>query len=186
MHHILYVLLLMLMVAPAGLHGQHIAWSDMQLTWADFRGTPVPGSRHHAESHCVMEAQSEMENGNMVFEVVCYFIPERSWSRNTNSTDLLQHEQLHFDLAEVYTRELRKRLSRLQGSNRQIAQEFRQLFNQLNDELARAQQRYDQETRHGMYQQAQVRWENYVRQRLWELDNYRETRVETMNRQSFE
>ena len=81
-----------------------------------------------------------------------------------SEADLLRHEQLHFDLAELTAAKIRRRLSELKGPcalpDRDAVVE--KIVVELTDEFGKEQTRYDAETAHGTKPQVQQQWEKRV------------------------
>lgn len=87
-----------------------ILWSkNRKLTWEDFKGIP-----DRTDSLIVAGTTSTIKfeystTKNMItnYKLESIFIKSKSWSV-TNSVQLLAHEQLHFDITELYARKIRK------------------------------------------------------------------------------
>ncbi len=98
-------------------HEKEIEWTaNRKLTWEDFKGNPktFTNSNTAAETYCGFGFQTNrvtMFKNAKIFTLNS-FNTNLSWIRpdQKNSADLLEHEQGHFDLCEVYTRQLRKKL----------------------------------------------------------------------------
>ena len=70
---------------------------------------------------------------------------------------MLSHEQLHFDISELFARRLRTRLRETRFSGR-VKAEVRKIFEQVNRELSGFQDRYDRETDFSRNPEAQQAW----------------------------
>lgn len=46
------------------------------------------------------------------FIIVAQFIPKKSWTKSKNRLILLEHEQLHFDIAEIVCKKVKKEIIR--------------------------------------------------------------------------
>jgi hypothetical protein len=87
-----------------------ILWSSKRkLVWDDFRGIPDT-----SRTISIASTSSKIEitenfilNGIPKYEVQCYFIRSESWTK-VNDESTLSHEQLHFDIDELFTRKIRK------------------------------------------------------------------------------
>ena len=152
---------------------QRIAWSEQRdITWKDFRGKAPAASRYEAQAYCEIDGSVEAKPDDVHYTVNCYFLPKESWTKTHNNDYILHHEQLHFDLAEVYARRLRKALSETAVTARNATTAFRKLFKKYNDQLAAEQDRYDRETDHSIDREAQARWDTLVPQWLEETKGY--------------
>lgn len=81
------------------------------LTWNDFQGPPLkfaPGLR--ALTDIGLTPSLECRQGVWDVRVEANFHPAGSWvePRHKGSVELLQHEQGHFDITELYARKMRK------------------------------------------------------------------------------
>jgi len=147
------------------------------LAWSDFTGEVPTDIEHEAVTHSqVHSGNGYPESGVVEYMVSCYFIPERSWVRekSADDLDLLEHEQLHFDIAEYSARLFRQKL---QKSKVTIAEcnanltALRDSVSALNKEM---QANYDLETDHGIDKEAQAEWSASVNSLLEELKDYTE------------
>ena len=82
---------------------------------------------------------------------------------------------MHFNLTEIYTREIRKLLLPLQNtqepSNQGICND---IFEMIFSKFSRIQADYDQETNHSLDIKAQIRWNKIVMEKLTSLNAYEE------------
>ncbi|MFM7727790.1 MAG: hypothetical protein ACKO7B_13880, partial [Flavobacteriales bacterium] len=97
--------------------GDTIPWShDYRLEWTDFKGKYDGMSPFSAQSNCVYTLRTKpvFENDTMYLDedIGPCFTRKASWVREDALQDtLLMHEQLHFDLCELYARRFRQKLS---------------------------------------------------------------------------
>jgi hypothetical protein len=84
-----------------------------------------------------------------------------------NRLDLLEHEQAHFDLCEVYARRLRKRV---EDSNYKL--DIDNAIFEVFEAFKKRQKLYDQETNHSRNKEKQAEWLKIIANELSELDNY--------------
>lgn len=95
------------------------------------------------------------------------FIGKSAW--------VLNHEQIHFDIGEYYTRKLRKELDillRNEAEDEQILVKILDLYNRTFEECMKMQTKYDEETNHGKINKKQEEWNLFVKQKLKESDSY--------------
>lgn len=150
---------------------QPIEWGTRTLTWDDFQGKPNMKG-HKAETYAELSASYTADEDSLYFEVRCYFHPDRSWTREPDDDYLLNHEQRHFDLTEVYARRLRKTLTESRITVKNYKQVFSEAFKDMNRELYHMQQLYDKETRHSIYKDAQAKWDELIDKELALLEAY--------------
>ncbi|CAI2767896.1 hypothetical protein [Flavobacterium collinsii] len=87
-----------------------ILWSkSKKLVWEDFKGIPdTVGSIMLAETTSTIKFEYNVTNNVLTsYKIESIFIKSRSWTI-TNDMQLLAHEQLHFDITELYARKIRK------------------------------------------------------------------------------
>jgi hypothetical protein len=190
------LLALVCAVPASGLAQEPIAWSaERRLTKADFQGR-VPATASSASMSAIsIDAEWECEGGALVSSVRAAFDPEKSWWRNaqggvwggvagrTSSSEaqqgarrnsmqrdmqLLEHEQLHFDLAELTSRKIAARFADFKTACAEggDTDPIHAMVVQADRELQEEQQRYDRETGHGTNVRAQDQWKIKIRKAL--------------------
>lgn len=149
-----------------------VTWSvNRRLSWEDFRGKPDESNPHHALTAANLAVNANCKNQGFTYEVNCVFLPGESWTKNKKSEQLLEHEQLHFDLTEVHARLLRRDLQRLNCAN---------LKEKLNGTVSSAfsrwkaeQDRFDTTSKHGLNAKVEQVWAANVAKRLQALEAYK-------------
>lgn len=156
-----------------------IVWrDDLRLTWNQFKAAPKTDRAAAAltASGITFEfSTSESDERIVSFKakVVAHFYPNKSWYiKEQSDAHILAHEQLHFDLTELYARKFRKQISNLKVSN-SLKNELRSLHETINKELAITQNTYDRETDHSINKELQAKWDKYVKQELLKLSAYK-------------
>ena len=113
---------------------------------------------------------------NVTAEVTNYFDPSKSWIKPNATNEILKHEQLHFDITEIYARELRKRIKALQNTfpdKDVVDMQIKAAFKQYARMMEREQTRYDNETNHSIIVDMQKKWSDSVAIRLINLKDYK-------------
>ncbi|WP_343634741.1 DUF922 domain-containing protein [Fluviicola sp.] len=156
-----------------------IFWDPkIKLTWDDFQGKPDEKSKYKASTYTIIDSKVNTRCDSIVdYDFVCSFGKKESWKKIT-TTNLLKHEQLHFDIAELATRKLRKefldyKFTSLDSINPMINRIFEKAVltrRTLNNQ-------YDKETNHGLVSEKQKLWEIKIAKELTELERYSKTRV---------
>jgi predicted secreted Zn-dependent protease len=113
-----------------------------------------------------------VDDSKIEHQVRCFFIKSKSWKKEGVSETLLQHEQLHFDIAELFARKLRKDLSRKTSINDNNEIYFKGIYKNVINECIAMQLQYDRETNHSRNRQFQVLWEGAIQEKLQQLSNY--------------
>jgi hypothetical protein len=156
-----------------------------QVTWADFQDSTVPLGPEVAKIAIVMhiepfDIEVEHRGGDSWVarardpQVVSYMDPSQSGVRPAGNTDyVLAHEQLHFDIAELYARRIRKALgeAELEGDDPvrvrfAFENRLREIRTELLTELDATQERYDRESGHGKAKRMQKSWNKKIEAEL--------------------
>ncbi|WP_162549952.1 DUF922 domain-containing protein [Hymenobacter nivis] len=152
---------------PAG-----IAWAtNRPLTWADFQGRPKFGEPEAALTSADLLSDAKCVDFVFSATVTPTFDPITSWVRDAKAASpaLLRHEQLHFDLAEVYARHLRQKLKTATLDCQKLQPAFGRLTQAVYDQWSDEENRYDIDTNHGLNAAKQAVWEKKVQQQLAEM-----------------
>lgn len=152
-----------------------VPWSaGRPLTVTDFQGRPGPAEPHAALTSARIDASGACRDNVFTADVRAVFDPATSWVREpaTLSAALLRHEQLHFDIAEVYARRLRLKFASARPNCVQLQGAFNRISQSLYAEWEREETRYDQETSHGLNAVQQAFWERQTAVRLQQLAEY--------------
>lgn len=162
-------------------HEKQIEWSkDRKLTWNDFKGKPINRLDFiaGAESNCGFGFQSNVVRliGKVKMKVVNTFDCNLSWvlPENKKSIELLEHEQLHFDLSQIYARQLRKKLDDSKLNLFNFMKESNKIFDDIFILFKERQTLYDSETNHGINNAVQKNWKKNIEKELNELETYSE------------
>ena len=159
---------------PAPAKSAPIVWSAARpLTVADFQNRPNPSERLAALTSTNIKAGAACRDFVFSGTVEATFEPSASWVRSpaTMPAALLRHEQMHFDLTEVHARRLRQKLVAFQAraNCEKLQPAFDNVTKPLYVEWDRDQNRYDQETNHGLNAVRQAEWERQTQLRLEQL-----------------
>lgn len=161
--HIKLGILLLLVHVIWGYGQEQIPWNpDLKLTWANFKGTVPHGAEAAATtaSGISYDFSTYYEGREMKvkFNVYTYFYPTRSWYRPKVCNEVtLKHEQLHFDITELYARKLKTRLRNTKFGT-DIKQEVRKIYKATLRQLNDFQNKYDAETNYSRNLPVQERW----------------------------
>ncbi len=103
------------------------------------------------------------------------FIPifdkKKSWVA-FKSKNLLKHEQLHFDITELYARKLRKYFAEEANYNITDSLLCQDIIYSFIDDLLDFQNLYDEETKHGIITVKQDEWNKKIKDLLEEYKEY--------------
>jgi predicted secreted Zn-dependent protease len=153
-----------------------LEWNEFyKLGWEDFQGKPGEGSAGDAGTAVRIKASPYRVNKKIKYDVYAYFNRAKSWS-NERSDALLSHEQIHFDIAEVYARKIRKKISELEKRNVNDIKVYNAEITKLLEESNEVDQLYDIETLHGVLTRKQEIWKKNIEEELKSLERYKKTK----------
>jgi hypothetical protein len=156
-----------------------IAWSAARrLRWSDFASSaPKAGDEGALTAYSIFYGV-RCAGETFEFRAVAGFLPHDSWVRpdvvgdRATSERTLRHEQTHFDLTEVFARRLRQAFSGLYEPCRRANTDLDALASQYLRAERTEQQRYDEETHHGLVAAKQTTWDRKTAADLASLGKY--------------
>jgi len=161
----------------------YISWDDgYQLKWTDFQGN-TEGNFILAAStsykidllpESVLVDENDQIQGYEKLTVVANFYKNTSW-HTTNSQYILKHERLHFDIAELFARKIRKRFSELKKGKQASFAVYQDAFTLFWKECRKMQKQYDLETNHGRKLEVNEIWQTRILKELESLVAFKAT-----------
>ena len=155
-----------------------IVWSKTRkLTWNDFQGNISHDKTHEginvykeneedaARSRVAIALYFQCQGSKANHTIRAEFEKNNSWYYAKHKTEaVLSHEQLHFDITELYARKLRTKLSALSNPCDKAA--VGKVYQANEDAFGKFSDQYDIETSHGVNKQKQSEWEIRVQNLL--------------------
>ena len=158
--------------------GQLVPWrADYLLSWDDFQG-PCPHNNYAAETRWDYRYNSHYgPNGTITVTVTCSFDKQKSWKdpKANLTAQLLLHEQLHFYVAEIFARKMRRDFKNYCATHRQspnTGKDLEQIYQKLKTESDNYQSDYDNATNHGIKIDIQEEWRKKIIAGLRELSEF--------------
>lgn len=137
-----------------------ILWqAERPLTWADFEAAPdYENNFVKALTASSIRYSYGCQEGEIVFHIEAIFKKDQSWVKEEARTGYhLGHEQLHFDITELYARKLRKALKEENfPCHRMYA--FEQTIKEYLRNWRTEQLKYDRETFFSVRKEEQSHW----------------------------
>lgn len=155
--------------------GQEIVWTeDRSLNWGNFKAAnAAQRSQTAAYSYCGIAyhvKRSSDPNGRIEIVVKSTFDEDKSWKKTNNlGPYLLKHEQVHFDIAEVFARILRRQIKEKIKKSSDYDRIFKTLYQTVYDDYRRFQEQYDRETNHSINKEQQAFYNQLVAKLLYDL-----------------
>ena len=150
-----------------------VIWSDThKLQESDFKGKVPKNTKWAANTSYILYVEGSVGKSKLpVYIIEARFNRYLSWLKvNTNS--VLIHEQLHFDIAELFARKMRKKYHELQVKQERNIKKYNSSFVTLNEECYQMQRDYDRETKHGVNATFQKQWQVAIQNKLKALQEY--------------
>jgi hypothetical protein len=171
----LFSLITLLTIAASFQNNDNIiVWSKAKkLTWNDFQGKISKDKTYEiinvykereedaARSRVAIALYYECEGNKANHIVKAEFEKNNSWySPQYKTEEVLSHEQLHFDITELYARRLRTKLEMLKNPCDKPA--VGTLYQANEKEFVEFTKQYDIETSHGVNKQKQSEWDTKI------------------------
>ena len=180
------IIILFLIIPTSLIFGQNISkdsiieWKkDNNLSWSEFLGKPNDNIIADAlTSYKIEVLPSDVvldENDNILnyqnLTVKANFYKYHSWYiENTNQ--LLEHEQLHFDIAELFARKMRMEFEKLKNDNESNFNIYVDCYNRLWKDCREMQRDYDFDTNHGRENEINLKWIDKINNELSKLNEF--------------
>jgi hypothetical protein len=150
-----------------------LAWNEFyKLKWTDFAGKPTENAAGDAGTVVQIKAKPFVVKDKIEYDIQTFFDREKSWKR-AETAELLAHEQLHFDLAELYARKIRQKVAELQAAGVKELKTYNLEVQKILSESNETDMNYDIETLHGVMEKKQAAWAASVKKELAELEKFK-------------
>lgn len=150
-----------------------IVWSKKRkLTWDDFKGVKNDTVFINlAESYTEIRMIPYLNKFNTYSYIVLAFFHKNKSFTNTNSSDnILCHEQLHFDITELFARKIRQEIQIQESKSSYV--NYSSIYKKIHKNYRMFQKLYDAETVHSTNFEMQQKWKNDIVHKLEKLKNY--------------
>lgn len=172
------VLLVFVLISNV-LWGQRIEWKeDKKLVWSNFKSkvNNQRGKDIVAYTHCGWVSsvlKSTHPKGDAKVSIETIFNEDKSWKDDKRINDyVLNHEQKHFDIAEIYARKIRKEIIAKIKTTSDYDKYFQAIYNRTVKDYKNFQALYDGVTEHGMNREKQLEYDVIISDELEQLKNY--------------
>ena len=152
---------------------KNLFWNDQFIEWQkgrklgfeDFRGKVQFDTSKAAESLCLTNCKWKQIEDTVILSFNAVFDRDSSWIRIKDS-DILKHEQLHFDIAELSIRYLYKDCLNFCFSKNGVKGQIDSIFSLSYSKLDILQDQYDEATSPGVNDTEQLKWTNFIKEEL--------------------
>ncbi len=155
--------------------GPVIEWrSDSRLKYSDFKaedkGSPgfAIATTSSAFGYSITDTDGDI-SGSIYVRFYC---EESWWNPNFRLDEVLDHEQLHFDICELFGRKLYKEVLTLRSMGSLNKKAMHRLHRKLEKQYGNYQDLYDKQTDHSTNGDAQRKWNKKIKDELEALSAY--------------
>ncbi|MFI5150003.1 MAG: hypothetical protein ACHQRM_09745 [Bacteroidia bacterium] len=165
-----------------GNEANFLFWNpDMHLKWRDFQGH-VKNEDDAAASASYLgflhTIKKSAHPDSVIIDTRSYFNKYKSWVKVPFvSPALLAHEQVHFDLAELYARKFRKALLAMKFTNRNLSPLLDSTYVHYLESSDSLHILYDIQTNHGLDKLIQETWAEYAKGNLEQMNLYKHSSI---------
>jgi hypothetical protein len=150
-----------------------LEWNEYRpLTWDDFLGKRAEDAAGDAGTVVQIKAKPYMVKDQVRYEVAAIFVKNKSWT-DAQTKELLAHEQLHFDIAEVYARKIRQLVAEFSDAGEEDVKDYNRAIQKILHESNEVDIQYDLETLHGAMVNKQAEWTKTIRNELKSLAQFK-------------
>lgn len=156
-----------------------IEWrSTYKLVWGDFKaGVP---SKHEFSALSNIGFKFSVNQPNLTslnVYLLTIFNRDNSWVKRTHkSGNLLNHEQKHFDLYEVWMRKCRKEIIET-ITLKNAKDKLESLVTKYHKLALKDQTKYDNQSKHSINTEKQAEWDKKISEELEEYKDYASSSV---------
>ena len=158
-----------------------VSWGQGKLTFNNFRVIHSARKKQALSVGAVTSSQPAVEvsvsnldlQRVLTISMTNRFSYNKSWvsADALQDSGLLQHEQGHFDINEIYTRKTFQQLKQIKFSN-DFQAEIARVMTIMNQERSKVQQAYERQTLHGLLHANQAKWNMDIEKSLTSLPPY--------------
>ncbi|MDY8137910.1 hypothetical protein [Aquimarina sp. 2201CG5-10] len=178
-----YLIIILFLISTSSLAQELIIENDSlilwqksrKLTWDDFKGAKQQPkdvySMHKIATTAIYfkKRYTQTQGKPPKLTISCYFEKYRSWTI-TDDHKTLEHEQIHFDIAELYIRKVRQVFTNLQKKRVLTIKTYMNKVNALITACGEYQNTYDDEVL--LSYKKQLEWQSKIAKELEKLKEY--------------
>ena len=142
-----------------------------KLNWSDFKAQPDLDDDVTAVTNAgigfSIAFHSEGDKANLNISVLCNFNKSESWVKDDRKTPyILNHEQLHFDIAYIQAMLFVQKLRAAKYTSESFGKVIENIYNDAQESLIAMQTAYDNETKNSQLPEVQAAWNKKVDDQL--------------------
>lgn len=162
-------------------NNNEIHWQPTPLLdYADFMGKPQNGSEVAMTSSGFYFNYQYNGKEDLILELYATFDKSKSWFKPEGKfPEVLAHEQCHFDITELYARQLRQQIATFHFKKKNdFEKPLTKMYNDCNKKCSQAQRDYDLQTKHGIETEKQLQWQQKIAKELAALEDFTKEKME--------
>lgn len=172
-------IVLVFILISSTLWSQRIEWKkDKKLVWSNFKskinnqhGKDIVAYTHCGWVYSVIKSSSPKGAAKVTINTILN--EDKSWKDDKRINDyILNHEQKHFDIAEIFARKIRKEIVEKIKTTSDYDRYFQSMYNRIVNDYKSFQALYDSVTEHGMNKEKQAEYDILISNELEQLKNY--------------
>jgi hypothetical protein len=151
-----------------------------KLNWSDFKDTAMVNSDRAAATDAGIKVDFvQTTPGTLTITVFSAMYPAYSWVDSTRKTAyILSHEQYHFNIAEYWSRKLKKDFASSKFTVKNVREKVSILQKQNFKNCHDMQVQYDAETKHSEIEPEQKKWTKKIDELLKSVEDYSGSSIE--------
>lgn len=149
-----------------------VLWEEnYNLRWSDFKPLDTLSNQFTGVAECCINilGYPQKIEGQINMTSINLFIKNKSWRAGDVNNQLLEHEQIHFDISEYHVRLIRYYLSNIEFAKEIEAQSFVDIIIGMCENT---QKLFDIESENGNNVKKQNQWRSDIRSKIKSLDDY--------------
>ena len=149
-----------------------ISWkADRRLSWDDFQGNIPLNAKASATTASGISYRFSTSGTKDImevdFKIDTFFYPAKSWYQLELCDEvILSHEQLHFDISELYARKMQERLAQEKFTHSNVKAKVKSIYREILKELDAFQNQYDDKTNFSRNREQQLLWNEKIAEAL--------------------
>lgn len=149
-----------------------IDWSPARrLNWEDFKAAPDAASSNAALTSSSINVEFGYDDEELQYTINCRFDKTKSWVK-VRTSDILLHEQGHFDIAELHARKLNQALKGYRFNAKTVSNDVNRIYDSVMVLHHAAQSEYDKETDFSRKKEKQLIWQKRIADNLQDLNAF--------------
>lgn len=153
-----------------------ILWKEnKKLVWDDFQAKPQMGHKASALTNASAQFYLQQEGKKLKIDTRVFFRKDGSWVKpDAHQDNLLQHEQTHFDIYELFGRKYRKYISELNTNKapQKLVDKMAKSFKKYQKKAKKMQDKYDKQTNYSRNIEEQKKWSTEINKKLLLLNKF--------------